>query len=163
MSPADTNRYQSLLDLTVSQVTALEVIEMGGTHEEAASAAGVHRVTVTKWCHHHPAFIAERNRRQIERAEQIAVIAEVGTIRAIEVIIASIDSGDARTALQWLRLAGSAQIIAHRAKVDRSNPITARKVVDAVAESEAMSSPMAVLSSSYLESAIASISNSLEA
>ena len=161
MTAADTDRYQSLLDLSGSQLTALEIIETGGTHTEAANAAGVHRVTVTKWCHHHPAFIAERNRRQIERAERIAVITDAATIRAIEVVTDSIKSGDATTAMQWLRLIGSRLIATQQVGVDHSGPVTARKVIDAVAEAESMASPMAVLTGSYRDSAITSITRQL--
>ena len=159
MTAVNTDRYQSLLDLSGSQLTALEIIETGGTHAEAANAAGVHRVTVTKWCHHHPAFIAERNRRQIERAERVAVITDAATIRAIEVVTAAIDTGDAETAMKWLRLFAPRQI--HQVGVDHSGPITAQNVIDAIAETESMSSPMAVLTNSYRESAITAITREL--
>jgi hypothetical protein len=157
MTAANTDRYQSLLDLSGSQLTALEIIETGGTHAEAANAAGVHRVTVTKWCHHHPAFIAERNRRQIERAERVAVITDAATIRAIEVVTAAIDTGDAETAMKWLRLFAPRRITTHQVGVDLSGPVTAQKVIDAVAETESIRSPMAILTDSYRESAIAAI------
>ena len=154
MTAANTDRYQSLLDLSGSQLTALEIIETGGTHAEAANAAGVHRVTVTKWCHHHPAFIAER-------AERVAVITDAATIRAIEVVTAAIDTGDAETAMKWLRLFAPRRITTHQVGVDHSRPITAQNVIDAIAETEAMSSPMTVLTNSYRESAITSITSEL--
>jgi hypothetical protein len=161
MSAANADRYQSLLDLSGSQLTALEIIETGGTHAEAANAAGVHRVTVTKWCHHHPAFIAERNRRQIERAERVAVITDTATIRAIEVVSALIDTGDAETAMKWLRLVAPRQFTTNQVRVSHSGQVTAQDVIDAIAETEAMSSPMAVLTDSYRESAITSITREL--
>lgn len=40
-----TKRYQSLRELTNSQIQALDVLVTGGTHTEAADAAGVHRVS----------------------------------------------------------------------------------------------------------------------
>ncbi len=161
MTAVDTDRYQSLLDLSGSQLTALEIIETGGTHTEAANAAGVHRVTVTKWCHHHPAFIAERNRRQIERAERVAAMADEATVRAIEVVTAAIDSGDTSTAMQWLRLAGSWHCCADQRGSDRTRPVTAQNVIDAIAETQSMMSPTAVLTLSYREAAIASIKTEL--
>jgi hypothetical protein len=161
MSGVGTNRYKSLLQLTESQISALEIIESGGTHEDAASAAGVHRVTVTKWCHHHPAFIAERNRRQIERAEQVSVLTDTLTIRAIEVVTAAIETGDESIAMQWLRLIGSQTGSPSERRNDKSRPVTARKVIDAVAEKESLMSPMAVLTDSYRDSAITSIATDL--
>lgn len=161
MSHIGTDRYKSLLQLTESQISALEIIETGGTHEDAANAAGVHRVTVTKWCHHHPAFIAERNRRQIERAEQVSVLIDTLTIRAIEVVTAAIETGDESIAMQWLRLIGSQMASPSERRNDKSPPVTARKVIDAVADTESMMSPMAVLTDSYRESAISSIATDL--
>jgi hypothetical protein len=116
---------------------------------------------VTKWCHHHPAFIAERNRRQIERAERVAVITDAATIRAIEVVTAAIDTGDTETAMKWLRLFPPRQITTHQVGVDHSGPLTAREVIDAVAHTESMTSSIAVLTNSYRESAITSIRSEL--
>src|SRR5664279_5509729 len=58
--------YASLRCLTPSQSLALEVLVGGGNHEEAALAAGVHRVTVSRWLRLHPAFIAAWNETRTE-------------------------------------------------------------------------------------------------
>jgi hypothetical protein len=76
----------------------------GGTHEEAAAAAGVHRVTVTKWANHHPAFIAEMNRARADLVHRThSTVAEV-TERALDVVRRAIEGGDVETALRVLRL-----------------------------------------------------------
>jgi len=54
-------RDHLLRDLTASHVAAATVLLGGGTHAEAANAAGVHRVTVIRWAHRRPAFIARMN------------------------------------------------------------------------------------------------------
>jgi hypothetical protein len=56
-----TARDHMLRDLTASHVAAATVLLGGGTHAEAADAAGVHRVTVIRWAHQHAAFIAHMN------------------------------------------------------------------------------------------------------
>ncbi len=64
-----TERYDLLLQLDPKQAKALEVLAAGGSHEAAAEAAGVHRVTVTRWANHHPEFVAEMNRRRLDAVE----------------------------------------------------------------------------------------------
>ena len=61
-----------LYQLSEKQLRALDVLANGGTHADAAEAAGVHRVTVTKWCNSHPAFKADRNRRRSEMSFALA-------------------------------------------------------------------------------------------
>ena len=43
-----TDRYKSLLTLNAKQLEALEVLDRGGTHVEAAEAAQVDRTTVSR-------------------------------------------------------------------------------------------------------------------
>ena len=38
-----------------AHLAAINVLIVGGTHEDEAQAAGVHRVTVTRWVNHRPA------------------------------------------------------------------------------------------------------------
>ena len=61
-----TASYRPLHQLTASQQLAVTALAAGATHGEAAEEAGVHRVTVTRWARHHPAFIAELNRLRAE-------------------------------------------------------------------------------------------------
>jgi hypothetical protein len=55
-----TERHRALLTLDERQLAALDVLCAGGSHKAAAQAAGVDRVTVTRWNTRHPAFMAER-------------------------------------------------------------------------------------------------------
>lgn len=51
-------------------MAAVNALIAGGTHEDAALASGVHRVTVTRWVNHHPAFVAEMNRVRADLASK---------------------------------------------------------------------------------------------
>ncbi len=73
----------------------------GGTHAEAAHAAGVHRVTVTRWTNHHPAVVAELNRARTEALMRQRVAASRLTEKAIAVIDEALDDGDRAVALRW--------------------------------------------------------------
>lgn len=84
----------SLSELTPAQATAVEVIAAGGTHAEAAQAAGVARETVTRWLSSHPGTRAALARLR-------CVIAEASTDqmlqargRALEVLISHLGSVD---------------------------------------------------------------------
>jgi len=100
-----TGSNQSLHVLTSKQVKALAVIHSGGTHEEAAAAAQTHRVTVTRWANHHPAFIAELNRLQQEALS----VCSTGLLRittdALEVVGRALERDDGELALRWMRIA----------------------------------------------------------
>ena len=48
---------------------AIDALVSGATQQEAAEKAGVQRTTVTEWCNHNFAFIAERNQRRLDRHE----------------------------------------------------------------------------------------------
>ena len=94
----------SLHDLTSRQTAVAVALIAGGTHEDAARAAGVHRVTVTRWVNHHPAFIAEMNRLRTDTTNRMqAKIAQV-TESALEVVQTAVAAGDLQTAQWWLRL-----------------------------------------------------------
>jgi len=60
-------RARKLLELSVRQRNAIDMIVMGATDHEAAEKVGVARETVTRWRLYHPAFRAEldRSRRAI--------------------------------------------------------------------------------------------------
>jgi DNA topoisomerase VI subunit B len=94
----------SLHDLTGSQLAAVNALMAGGTHEDAAQAAGVHRVTVTRWVNHHPAFIAELNRARADLARRTRSKIVRVTKLAMEVVEASLEAGDQEAALKWLRI-----------------------------------------------------------
>ena len=61
MAVADQTRPSGLSD---SQHLAIDVLLTGGTHREAAEAAGVARWTVTEWVNHRSEFCRELERRR---------------------------------------------------------------------------------------------------
>ena len=65
-----TDDYSWLREVSDRQVLAIDTLVAGGTHQEAAAAAGVHRVTVSNWARRHPGFMAEVNRRRGELRAQ---------------------------------------------------------------------------------------------
>lgn len=109
--PNATGRDRLLHELTPSQTLALEALDAGSTHAEAAAAAGVDRTTVSRWATRHPGFVAEINRRKSERAHEHRREVEGTTARALTVVKDRIDSGDAEFALRWLKLIGMGTLI----------------------------------------------------
>ncbi len=101
-----TNDYRSLRELTNQQLLALETLMAGGTHAEAAEHAGVHRVTVSNWARGHPAFLAEMNRRQLERCEQRVKRLRELDEAALAGVAAQLETNDPEFALKWLKLRG---------------------------------------------------------
>jgi hypothetical protein len=99
-----TNRYKSLHALSPSQSLALDALDAGRTHGEAAEVAGVDRTTVSRWTRHHPAFVAELNRRKVERADRNQRRIDEVTVLAIEAVAAAVAGGDIATAIQWLKI-----------------------------------------------------------
>jgi hypothetical protein len=59
-----TKCYKMLHDLTVEQQNTIDRLVAGDTDEQAAKAAGVHRVTMSRWRSHHPTFQAALNARR---------------------------------------------------------------------------------------------------
>ena len=99
------DRYRLLLKLTPSQALAVEVIDRGGSHSEAAEAAGVDRTTVVRWMRH-PAFMAEINRRRLDRARSNErALAEIDR-KAMAVVAEAIESEGSDLALRWFKLRG---------------------------------------------------------
>ena len=143
----ETSRYDSLLQLTPTQAIAVDVLDCGGTQMEAAERAGVSRVTVSRWIHNHPAFVAELNRRQVERANRVSARIDELTLRAMELVGQAIEQGDTPTAIQWLRIAGPMSPILRGQGSER--PLSAEAIITRAAESAAMSAPLEVLSNPY--------------
>ena len=127
MEDRTTSRYKQLHDLSPSQVAAITVLMQGGTHEEAASAGGVHRVTVTKWGLEHPAFVAELNRRKADLAHQAAALVSEVTRSAIGVIKEAITAGNLEAAFRWLHRVSPATIT-----TTLDGPTTSDEVVEEV-------------------------------
>lgn len=129
-----TRDYSVLQVLSAAQVEALEVLEAGGSHAEAAAAAGVHRVTVSKWATRHPEFIAETNRRRADRADRLSVRVDSVTLSALDVVAQACAEGDRAAALAWLRLVGLAGVVEGERRRAHSSPVHAAEVLDDAAE-----------------------------
>lgn len=157
-----TDRYQSLRELSPAQALAVDALDAGRTHQEAAEAAGVNRVTVTRWVHHHPAFQAELNRRRFERLENLASRADGVTARALEVVDRAIGGGDVTAAMAWIRLTYASTRSANQATASWPPLLTADAVIDRAAESAAMREPMEALTRIYRDGVIAQIHADLD-
>ncbi len=151
----ETIRYESLLKLSPPQVLAVDVLDAGGSQVEAAEKAGVSRVTVSRWLHHHPAFVAELNRRQVERASRVAARSDELTFKAMEVVAQAVEQGDTSAAIQWLRLLGPA--LHAGADRKRERPLSAEAIILHATETMAMSAPMQVISDPYRKSTLKGI------
>lgn len=120
-----TNRYESLLTLTSAQFVALEAIDRGSTHAEAARLADVDRTTVSRWANHHPAFRAELNQRRLDRARKGQERVDEITASALEAIKAAVESGDQAAALQWVKVAGLPTVAE-----DLNRPLTGEALIE---------------------------------
>ena len=90
--------------LSNKQHLAIDALLTGGTHREAAEAAGVARTTVTEWVNHHSEFCHELERRRWQRAEHVNDRVGALTARSLDVIEEHVVAGDLRAALGVLRL-----------------------------------------------------------
>ena len=101
---ATTENYQALPEPNDRQLRAIDELILGATHKKAAEAAGVHRVTVTKWASGDAVFRAELNRRRRallqEREDRIRQM----DARALTTLAEDLESGDRETALAWSKL-----------------------------------------------------------
>ncbi len=91
--------------LSGAQIQAVAALLDGSTHAAAALAAGVHRVTVTRWTRSDPEFMAELTRRRREFLD--ASVAQVSTLAgtALRIVEESLDAdGDPRLAMEVLKL-----------------------------------------------------------
>jgi hypothetical protein len=97
-----TDDYSWLREVSDRQVLAIDALVAGGTHQEAAAAAGVHRVTVSNWARRHPGFMAEVNRRRGElRAQRTARLRELDEA-ALELDAAAPVAGSDMSRMQFV-------------------------------------------------------------
>jgi hypothetical protein len=99
-----TNRYGALHEIDAEQLKAVTALAAGATHQAAADLAGVHRVTVTRWANHHPAFIAELNQLRSDLAQEARAAVARTTRTALDVVSGAIEAGSVEAAFRWLRL-----------------------------------------------------------
>ena len=147
--PSDTERYESLLRLSPIQSLAADVLYMGGTHQEAANAAGVNRVPVTRWVHHHPAFIAEMTRRKFARYESLASCADEVSRQSIALVQDAVLNGDLATALTWLKLASNLGRFRDHAIPAEDAEISASAVIKKAAKNAALNDVFDMYSTTY--------------
>jgi hypothetical protein len=112
MTTRATGRYKELHELTAAQQVAAGLIAAGDTHSKAAEAVGVHRVTVTRWAMHHPAFVAEVNRIRSDARRAMVSQMDRITSAALSAIEIAVGSGDVASALKWLRIVSLEELIA---------------------------------------------------
>lgn len=96
--------------LSNSQFLAMDILLTGGSHREAAEAAGVARTTVTEWVNHRDLFRSELERRRYERVEEVNDRVYSLVTRSLGVVEEYLDSGDLRAALGLLRLVPKAAL-----------------------------------------------------
>lgn len=101
-----TKTYKREHGLTIEQLNAVELLVMGKTDKEVAEAVGVNRVTVTKWRLYDPYFQAELNRRRKEIWGVAVDRFRSLLLKALNTVEKAIEEGDARTAIEILRMAG---------------------------------------------------------
>ncbi len=157
-----TDRYQSLLKLTPAQSIAVDVLDAGGTHTEASQAANVNRVTVTRWMHHHPAFIAELNRRRLERANHLVTQTARTTAKAMQLVESAIDGGDIQAALAWLRTSASWTRPLIDFVAESAPAVTPEEVISKHAYNLAMSVSAQFMASTHKNDALREIGAALE-
>ena len=113
----------SLHELTPEQVLAVIALSTGGTHSQAAEAAGVHRVTVSKWSNHHPAFVAALATLRRDAVMEARAAALRITRTALDVVFATIDAGDVEAAFKWLRMGSGAALVMQPAEALTSHDV----------------------------------------
>lgn len=143
----ETLRYESLLKLSPAQTVAVDVLDAGGSQLDAAAKAGVSRVTISRWTHHHPAFVAELNRRCIERAGRVAAQSDELIFKAMELVAQAIDQGDVTVAVQVLRILGPVTPEIRSRRMER--PISAEEIIARDVGVAAMNAPLELVSDPY--------------
>ena len=112
-------------EVSDQQSIAIDALTAGRTHREAAGAAGVQRSTVTAWCNHNITFIAELNRRRRQRLVAAGERLHEATGAALDVVLDSINRGNATTALALIRIVG----VEHLLKAAHPGPVSVPGVV----------------------------------
>jgi len=85
------------------EIVAFELAN-GATHDDAAKAASVHRVTVTRWANHHPGVRAAVNRHLQDRLATRSARQDRISAKALDRIEEMIDDGDFAAVTLWLKV-----------------------------------------------------------
>ena len=131
-----------LTELNHRQLAAIDALIAGATDEEAATAAGVHRVTVNRWKNHNPFFVAELCARR--EALWGASVAKLRALlpKAVDRLEREIDGGPdgLKAALELVKLTGLAE------RRVRSGPVDPEEIFDEMIREKRRRSDDAVLS-----------------
>lgn len=103
---ANQNKSQHKQELSIEQLNAIDLLVLGKTDREVAEAVGVHRCTVTGWRLYNPYFQAELNRRRKEIWGAAVDRFRSLLLKALAAVEKSLEEGDAKTAIEVLRMAG---------------------------------------------------------
>ena len=126
----DTPDAERLYRVDERQLRALEVLATGGSHADAAQAAGVHRVTVTRWANSHPGFQAERNRRREELSSVLADKAGQIDVAVLDKLLDLVLEGDADAITLWVRQRGFSLVRATEAAPQTPHGVMKRLVAE---------------------------------
>lgn len=91
--------------LTERQYLAIEALLGGGTHQSAATAAGVSRTTVTGWVNHNVHVIAELTQRRQQRADHLSDLISEALLGAVSLVKDRVADGDFAAAIALIRIA----------------------------------------------------------
>ena len=104
MAKVDKSRQKETL--SIEQLNAIDLLVTGKCDREVAEAVGVSRQTVTGWRLYNPYFQAELNRRRKEVWGAAVDRFRSLLLEAVAAVEKAIKQGDAKTALEVLRMAG---------------------------------------------------------
>ena len=93
-------------EVSDQQSIAIDALVSGATQQEAAEKAGVQRTTVTEWCNHNLAFIAERNQRREDRVEAAGERLQETLCAALEHLGERVREGDTGVAMVIVKAVG---------------------------------------------------------
>ena len=92
--------------LNDKQLQAIDLILIGNTDDQVAKHVGVNRSTVCQWRNHNIYFQAELNKRRKEIWEATSDRLRSLAFKAMDTVETAIEQGDAKIALEVLKLAG---------------------------------------------------------
>ena len=98
-------------EVTDRQSIAIDALVSGATQQEAAEKAGVQRTTVTEWCNHNLAFIAERNQRRQDRLEAAGEQLRETLCAALVHLGEKVREGDTGAAVTIVKAVGVAHLL----------------------------------------------------
>jgi hypothetical protein len=92
--------------VTVEQLNAIDILVTGASDAEVAKVVGVTRDTVNYWQNHNPVFMAELEKaRQSFMAQAIDAL-RAALLKAVKVLVAAVEAGDLRAAIELLKTIG---------------------------------------------------------